>query len=497
MSFRNSLLKRWFSRRMRAIDRFRRHPAEVQAAMLRERLSQGRRTSFGRTYGLDRVHTAEEFAAAVPTFDYEAFKPWIGRMLAGERHVAAPGRVSLYARSSGTTSDRSKYIPVTRASLWWNHTLGMRDVASVYADCHPRTQVFDGKTLTLGGSCTREGGNLVGDLSAVLIHETGLFSGWFRAPRIETAVIPDFWEKADAICRTCAGERITAFAGVPSWNLALMRRMLEYTGKRNLLEVWPRLEFFAHGGVEFTPYRAAFRELIPSDGMHYMETYNASEGFFALADDPARDDMLLMLDYGTFYEFRDGDRIVPLEGVVCGRPYALLITSNNGLWRYEIGDRVELTSTDPYRIRFAGRTKQYINAFGEELIVDNADRALTEACRRTGAAVSEYTVAPRYMSLDERGAHEWVVEFERMPDDAERFAEELDRALRAVNSDYDAKRLTTLDRQRIVAVRRGLFLDWMRQRGKNKVPRLVPDRRVIEQVLALAGETPPHDEATK
>jgi len=469
---------------MRAIDRFRRHPAETQERMFRQLLRRGRRTEFGERYGLRKIRSVEALERIVPTFDYETFKPYIARMMQGVRSVTAPGRVTLYARSSGTTSDRSKYIPVTRESLWWNHTLGMRDVAAVFAANNPATKVFDGKTLTLGGSCGREGANLVGDLSAVLIHETGLFGGWFRTPRTATAIIPDFWQKADAICRECAGERITAFAGVPSWNLALMRRMLEYTGKSHLLEVWPDLTLFAHGGVEFAPYRRSFEALIPSEQMHYMETYNASEGFFALADDPARDDMLLMLDYGTWFEFRDGDRVVPLEGVECGKVYALLVTSNNGLWRYEIGDTVEFTATDPYRIRFAGRTRQYINVFGEELIVDNADRALVGACRRTGAVVSEYTVAPCYMSLRERGAHEWVVEFEREPDSRERFAEELDRGLRAVNSDYDAKRCTTLERQRLTVVEPGRFLRWMRERRKNKVPRLVNDRHVADEILS-------------
>ena len=483
MSLRSILLRAYFSQRERAIDNFRRHPLETQARMLRQLLRRGRRTEFGWRYNLGQVRTPEQFSSMVETFDYDTFKPYIERMLAGESDVTAPGRVTLYARSSGTTSDRSKYIPVTRESLWWNHTMGMRDVATVFAANNPRSKVFDGKTLTLGGSCTYEGRNLVGDLSAVLIHETTFWSGWFRAPKVQTAVIPDFDRKTEAICRECTGENITAFAGVPSWNLALMRRVLEYTGKSNLLEVWPNLCMFAHGGVEFTPYRRSFEELIPSPEMQYMETYNASEGFFALADDPARSDMLLMLDYGTYFEFRQGDRIVPLEGVKCGEVYALLITSNNGLWRYEIGDTVEFTSTDPYRIRFAGRTRQYINAFGEEVIADNADRALERACRETGAVVGEYTVAPCYMSLRERGAHEWIVEFDREPDDRARFAEVLDRELRAINSDYDAKRLTTLDLPRITVVERGRFLDWMRRKGKNKVPRLMNDRRVADSVL--------------
>ena len=483
MSLRNSLIRSYFAPRLRAVDRFRRHPLETQEAMLRGLLREGAPTAFGRRYDLARIRTVEEFGRQVDTFDYDSFKPWIERMRAGERDVAARGRIELFARSSGTTSDRSKYIPVTQASILHNHTLGMRDVAAVFAANHPATHVFEGKTLTLGGSCSAEGGYIAGDLSALLIRAMRCWGGWFRAPKTDLALIPDFGEKVEAICRTCTGDRITAFAGVPSWNLALMRRVLEYTGKHNLLEVWPDLTLFAHGGVEFTPYRHAFAELIPSEQMHYLETYNASEGFFALADDPARDDLLLMLDYGTFYEFRDdAGVVVPLEGVVCGQPYTLLITANNGLWRYAVGDRVTFTSTDPYRIRFAGRTRQYINVFGEELIVDNADRALVEACRLTGARVSEYSVAPRYMSLHRRGAHEWLVEFDREPDDREAFAEALDRALRAVNSDYDAKRQTTLERQHLTELPAGTFLRWMQANGKNKVPRLVNDRRVADQL---------------
>ena len=490
MALRNRILRAYFAPRMRAIDRFRRHPAETQERMLHRLLEQGRQTHFGREFGVASIRSVEDFQRQVPTFDYDAFKPYIERMKAGERDVTARGRVRLFARSSGTTSDRSKYIPVTRASVWWNHTLGMRDVATVFAANHPDTRIFDGQTLTLGGSCCAENGYTVGDLSALLIREMRIWGGWFRAPRTATAILPDFYEKAEAICRECTGRHITSFAGVPSWNLALMRRVLEYTGKRHLLEVWPDLSLFAHGGVEFTPYRRSFEELIPSEQMHYLETYNASEGFFALADDPSRNDMLLMLDYGTFYEFRDGDRIVPLEGVACGRPYAMLVTSNNGLWRYEIGDCVEFTSTDPYRIRFAGRTRQYINVFGEELIVDNADRALVEACRATGARVSEYSVAPCYMSLERRGAHEWFVEFEQEPDDRERFADELDRALRRVNSDYDAKRQTTLELQHVTVLPVGRFLRWMRDHRKNKVPRLVNDRRVAEQLCASEASEP-------
>ena len=482
MSLTSHLFRRYLDYRLRRIDRFRRHPAEVQAAQLRERLAAGEATAFGRAYGLSRIRTVEAFQAAVPRFDYDSFKPYVERMLAGEKNVSAPGRVSLYARSSGTTADRSKYLPITRQSILWNHTLGMRDVIGLYLDAVPQSKLLAGRTLTLGGTCVREGENLVGDLSAILLHETAHWGYSMRAPRVETALEPDFDRKIDRIADECAAQRITAFAGVPSWNLELMHRVLERTGRRTLPEVWPHLELFLHGGVEFRPYRRAYEQLIPSEGMHYLETYNASEGFFAAADDLRREDMLLMLDYGTFYEFRDGERVVPLEGVEAGRTYAMLITSNNGLWRYEIGDTVEFTSVDPYRIRFAGRTRQFINVFGEELIVDNADRALEEACRRTGAVVREYTVAPLYMSLDRQGAHEWIVEFAVEPDSREHFSEELDAALRRVNSDYDAKRRSTIERQHLTTVPRGWFVGWLRRRGKNKVPRLVNDRRIADEI---------------
>jgi len=488
MSFRSVILRAWFSQRERSIDRFRRRPVETQERMFRRLLRRGRLTEFGDRYDLRHIRSVEQFQSQVETFDYETFKPYVERMMEGVRSVAYPGRVSLFARSSGTTSDRSKYIPVTMESLWWNHTLGMRDVATVFSANYPKSRVFEGKTLTLGGSCSREGRNLVGDLSALLIHETTFWSGWFRAPRTEMAIIPDFDEKVERICRECASERVTAFAGVPSWNLALLRRMVEYTGRRNLCEVWPHLELFAHGGVGFEPYRAAFRELIPSAGMHYMETYNASEGFFAIADDASRDDMLLMLDYGTYYEFRDGDEVVPLEGVQAGRRYAMLISSCNGLWRYELGDVVEFTSTDPYRIRVAGRTRQFINAFGEEVVMENAERAVTVAAEATGAVVSEYTAGPRYMTLHGRGAHEWIVEFGRAPESFDAFVQKLDGELMRLNSDYEAKRRSTMAPPEMHVVPAGTFARWMLRRGKNKVPRLANDRRVLEDVLATTAE---------
>ena len=474
--------------RSRSVERFRRGAAETQRNELERLLRECARTEFGRRYGFGEIRTPEAFAQRVERFDYTSFKPYVERMMAGEADVAAPGRVRWFARSSGTTSERSKYLPVTDVSLWRCHTRGLRDVATLYVGQYPSTRVFEGKTLTLGGTCSKSGGIVVGDLSALLVERTSFWSGWFRTPRRETALLADFDEKVERICRECASERVTAFAGVPSWNLALLRRMVEYTGRRNLCEVWPHLELFAHGGVGFEPYRAAFRELIPSAGMHYMETYNASEGFFAIADDASRDDMLLMLDYGTYYEFRDGDEVVPLEGVQAGRRYAMLISSCNGLWRYELGDVVEFTSTDPYRIRVAGRTRQFINAFGEEVVMENAERAVTVAAEATGAVVSEYTAGPRYMTLHGRGAHEWIVEFGRAPESFDAFVQKLDGELMRLNSDYEAKRRSTMAPPEMHVVPAGTFARWMLRRGKNKVPRLANDRRVLEDVLATTAE---------
>ncbi|MEG1623019.1 MAG: GH3 auxin-responsive promoter family protein [Alistipes sp.] len=488
MSIRNSVLQTYFARRGRTIDLFRRHPLEVQREMLKQRLAEGVRTSFGQEFGLQADLTPEAFARALPTFDYDSFKPYIERMFQAEKNVVTLGEVKWFARSSGTTSDRSKYIPVTTASLLHNHTQGMRDVASTYVLNYPQSTVCDGKVLTLGGSYQQERGRFVGDLSAVAIKNTPFWSGWFRAPKMATALIPDFDAKAEAICRECVGQPITAIAGVPSWNLALMRRILAYTGCKNLLEVWPNLELFAHGGVSFRPYLRAFEELIPSPKMHYVETYNASEGFFALADDPMRDDMLLMLDYGTYFEFRQQETIVPLEGVKAGETYVLLVTSNNGLWRYEIGDTITFTSTDPYRIRFSGRTRQYINVFGEELIADNVEQALACACEASGAEIEEYTVAPCYMNLTERGAHEWVVEFRREPDGLAHFTEVLDHELRALNSDYDAKRLSTLDPPRITVMAHNHFLAWLKSVGKTKIPRLMNDRSVADRIIGYTND---------
>jgi hypothetical protein len=486
-----------FAHRLRVIERFRRHPFEVQHEQLRRLVSRGGATGFGRDHGLHGATTFEKFQSRVPVRDYDGFFPYIERARCGERNVLWSGETRWFARSSGTTAAKSKYIPVTRDSLWQSHMRGPRDCIAFNVDRHPTTRVYGGKTLTLGGSrrIEREGEHaLTGDLSAILIENIpGLANHW-RVPRTRTALLPDFERKVEQICRECSGKDVRSLAGVPSWNLVMLRRMLEYTGKSHLLEVWPNLELFVHGGVNFAPYREVYRRLIPSPSMHYQETYNASEGFFGIADDFGQD-MLLMLDYGIFYEFlptshlHDPSKAVPLEGVRKGVNYALIITSSGGLWRYLIGDTVRFTSTDPYRIRISGRTRQYINAFGEEVIVDNAEQAVCAACRATGAEVAEYSAAPVYMEFDSKGAHQWVIEFRRAPDDIDVFASALDRALMEHNSDYEAKRWhdTTLCAPIVTPVPPGTFHRWMEQRGKtggqNKVPRLANDRQYIEDIL--------------
>jgi hypothetical protein len=469
-------------------------------------LGKGACTSFGRDHGLcgpgDHVSSASlaEFQRRVPIRDYEEFFPYIERARLGERSVLWPGETRWFARSSGTTGSKSKYIPVTADSLAQSHMQGPRDCIAFNVERHPDTGVYGGKTLTLGGSrrIEREGEHaMTGDLSAILIENVPAAANPWRTPRKETALLADFEQKVERICRECSREDVRSLAGVPSWNLVMLRRMLEYTGKSNLLEVWPRLELFIHGGVNFAPYRSVYSQLIPSTEMHYLETYNASEGFFGISDDFS-EDMLLMLDYGIFYEFLplaqldDPSAAVPIEGVRTGVNYAMIITSSSGLWRYMIGDTVKFTSTDPYRIRISGRTRQYINAFGEEIIVDNAERAVWVACRKTGAEVAEYTAAPVYMELDSKGAHQWVVEFSHSPEGGvAAFAEALDKALMEVNSDYEAKRWrdTTLLPPVVSAVPLGTFMRWMAARdktgGQNKVPRLANTREFVDEILIM------------
>lgn len=470
------------------IERAARRAVELQYATLDELLRRGRATAFGRDYGLGRVRGVEDFVHQVPRFDYDAMSGYIERMRRGERNVTTEGRVRMFARSSGTSA-RSKYIPVTERSLRHNHLRGVADVVAIYLAAHPASQLFEGHTLTLSGGCHREGGALVGDLSALLVEAAGRLADAVRAPRRRTARIEDFDLKCDTIAREWSARRIVALAGVPSWNMALLRRVLDYTGRRTIREVWPELELFMHGGVSFRPYRDAFEDVV-GERIDYMESYNASEGFVAIAERCDSDEMLLMPDYGCFYEFARCEDVVPLEGVRCGVEYAVLMSAENGLWRYELGDKVRFTSVDPYRIRFVGRTKQYINAFGEELMIGNAEQALLRASLLTGAVVEEYTLSPVFLPSS-RGYHRWVVEFVHEPDDEDRFARELDSTLRELNSDYDAKRSSVMYRAAVVKVPRGTFHRWQTSEHRRKVPRLREDSSVSDAILAAAHDRVP------
>ncbi len=489
-----------FAPRRKAVDRFRRHPAEVQVDQFRLLMRQAAPTAFGRDHGFAAIRSIEQFQRQVPICEYDTIKSYIDRARQGEQSVLWPGRVRWFAKSSGTTGDVSKYIPVTHDGLKMCHMRGPMDVVSLTVTLYPDTRAYDGKTLTLGGSHRLDPlGQYAhsGDLSSILIENTPAFGRRMRVPRVETALIPDFEKKVEQIARETVRQRVTAFAGVPSWNLVMLHKILEMTGKRHLLEIWPDLSIFIHGGMSFGPYRAEYERIIPSPQMKYLETYNASEGFFALQDDPATSDMLLMLDYGTFYEFLpvdsldDPSKAVPLEEVRTGVNYALIVSTCNGLWRYLIGDTVEFTSTAPYKIRITGRTRLYINAFGEEVIIDNAERAIQAAAATTGAVVQDYTAGPVYMQENGKGSHEWLIEFSQPPADLARFAEVLDGALQQVNSDYAAKRFrdTTLYAPVVRALPPGTFYRWMESRGKlggqNKVPRLSNDRKYLDALLEM------------
>lgn len=471
--------------------------------VLRRLTSKAERTEWGREHGFESLRTYEDFAASSPVNTYEDLKLAIDRMRQGERDVLWPGQVRWYAKSSGTTNDKSKFIPVSQDGLRDTHYAGGRDAVAWYLGNNPHSRIFDGKALILGGSHASNynlKNSLVGDLSAILIENINPLVNLVRVPKKETALLSDFELKRDRIAHEAIKENVTNLSGVPSWMLSVMNRVLEITGKDNLSEVWPNLEMFFHGGVAFTPYREQYRKLIPSANMHYMETYNASEGFFGIQDDPSDLSMSLMLDYGVFYEFIPMDElespnphVVPLWGVETGRNYAMLISTSSGLWRYMIGDTVRFTGKDPYKFVITGRTKFFINAFGEELIVDNAEVGLAEACRQTGAQVLEYTAAPVFMDGEGKCRHQWLVEFAKEPADIALFARILDETLQHVNSDYEAKRYKdiTLQPLELVAARKGLFHDWLASKGKlggqHKVPRLSNNRVHIEEMLAFNG----------
>ena len=497
----NSIIKWVNFKRIYEIELFKKHPQEVQSQVLLELLEKASNTEFGLKYNFKNIRTEQEFREHVPIQGYEEIKPTVERMMQGEKNLLWPGETKWFAKSSGTTHDKSKFIPVSKDSLEGVHFRGGRDVLALYLQNYPDSDVLSGKSLTLGGSHRVNNYNnnsYYGDLSAIIIENIPFWTEFYRTPSTEISLLEEFEEKIEKIIEHSLNENVTSFAGVPSWYLVLLKRVLEVTGKSNILEVWPNLEVFTHGGVRFDPYREQYEKLIPSAKMHYMETYNASEGFFGIQDEPDKKDMLLMLDYGIYYEFipmeelhYDFPAAVSLSDVELGKNYAMVISTNGGLWRYLIGDTVKFTSRAPFKFVITGRTKHFINAFGEEVIIDNAEKAFEIACERTGAIISEYTGGPIYMQDKQKGAHEWVIEFEVLPNDMDHFISLLDGALKTINSDYEAKRhkSLSLEMPHVVVAKKGLFYEWMKRRGKmggqNKIPRLANDRQYLDELIEL------------
>ncbi len=496
-----SIAGKFFLPRQKELERHQKDGEALQNEVLQYLLARAKNTEYGRKHIFDIIKNYEGFVANVPVNTYEELKGDIDRMRHGERDVLWPGSVKWYAKSSGTTNDKSKFIPVSHEGLQNLHYAGGKDAVALYLRNNPRSRMFDGRGLILGGSHSPNynvSNSLVGDLSAILIENINPLVNFVRVPKKSTALLSDFEVKRERIAHEVIGKNITNLSGVPSWMLSVLTRVMELSGKTHLEEVWPNIEVFFHGGVAFTPYRKQYEQLITSSNMHYMETYNASEGFFGLQSEPDDPAMMLMLDYGVFYEFipmdefeNENPTVVPLWGVETGKNYAMVISTSCGLWRYVIGDTIQFTSKNPYKFIITGRTKYFINAFGEELIMDNAEKGLAYACRETGAEVLEYTAAPVFMDEQAKCRHQWLIEFAKAPDDMEKFATLLDRKLQEINSDYEAKRYKdiTLQHLEISVARKDLFNDWLKQKGKlggqHKVPRLSNSRKNIDELLAL------------
>lgn len=496
-----SIAGKFFLPRQKELERHQKDGEALQNEVLQYLLARAKNTEYGRKHIFDIIKSYEGFVANVPVNTYEELKGDIDRMRHGERDVLWPGSVKWYAKSSGTTNDKSKFIPVSHEGLQNLHYAGGKDAVALYLRNNPRSRMFDGRGLILGGSHSPNynvSNSLVGDLSAILIENINPLVNFVRVPKKSTALLSDFEVKRERIAHEVIGKNITNLSGVPSWMLSVLTRVMELSGKTHLEEVWPNIEVFFHGGVAFTPYRKQYEQLITSSNMHYMETYNASEGFFGLQSEPDDPAMMLMLDYGVFYEFipmdefeNENPTVVPLWGVETGKNYAMVISTSCGLWRYVIGDTIQFTSKNPYKFIITGRTKYFINAFGEELIMDNAEKGLAYACRETGAEVLEYTAAPVFMDEQAKCRHQWLIEFAKAPDDMEKFATLLDRKLQEINSDYEAKRYKdiTLQHLEISVARKELFNDWLKQKGKlggqHKVPRLSNSRKNIDELLAL------------
>ncbi|MEN0003116.1 MAG: GH3 auxin-responsive promoter family protein [Bacteroidota bacterium] len=483
---------------------FSEHPQEAQRRELERLISQTKHTEWGKKYDLDSIQNGAQLAQRIPIQDYESVKPFIHRMMLGEKDVLWPGQIKNFAKSSGTTSDRSKYIPVPDENHKRNHVRGGWHLLSLMYHNMEKPTVFEGKTLVIGGSAEPYAdfpASRVGDVSAIILSKMPGVAKAKHCPSMDIALLPDFEEKLEKIAQLAIKEDIRMIAGTPTWLVILLRRVIEITGASNALEVWKNLQIYVHGAVSFTPYRERFQQLIPSPTFAYQETYNASEGYFAVQSEFGVQDMLLFLDNGNFYEFipmeewdKEFPKTLQLHEVEVGKNYALVVSTNSGLWRYKIGDTITFTSTSPYRLKITGRTKQFINAFGEEVMVANTDKALQQTCEETNAVVKEYTAAPIYFEVGKKGGHEWLIEFERAPQNVDHFAKALDHHLQAVNSDYAAKRFNDLALAplKLRAVPQGTFYKWMKTRGKlggqHKVPRLSNQRTFVDGILNILKE---------
>lgn len=496
-----SLAKLYFASRQQAVERYNTQAEELQMKVMQHLVQRAAQTEWGSIHHFDQIRSYEDFSKSMAVNSYEELKGYIDRMRHGEKDILWPGQVRWYAKSSGTTNDKSKFIPVSKEGLQNIHYLGGKDVVALYLQQNPKSRIFDGNALILGGSHAPNynvSNSLVGDLSAVLIENINPLVNMVRVPKKATALLSDFEIKRDRIAHETLNKNVTNLSGVPSWMLSVLNRVMELSGKQYLDEVWPNLEVFFHGGVAFTPYREQYKKLIRKPDMHYMETYNASEGFFGIQSDPSDPAMELMIDYGIFYEFipmdeleKENPTVVPLSGIEVGKNYAMVISTSCGLWRYLIGDTVKFTQKNPYKFIISGRTKHYINAFGEELIVDNAEKGLAKACSETGAQIQEYTAAPIFMDANAKCKHQWLIEFSKKPDSLEKFAHILDKTLQEINSDYEAKRYKdiTLQHLELIEARPDLFNDWLKMKGKlggqHKVPRLSNSRTYIEELLKI------------
>jgi len=483
---------------MHQIELFMKYPHEVQREGLSKLLKSASDTQWGRMYNYKEIENAKQFAERVPLQDYDSLKPYIDRMRKGEHQILWNTEIKWFAKSSGTTNDKSKFIPISTESLEECHFKGGKDMLSIFCSNFPETQLFRGKSLTLAGSLrTVQGLETAydGDLSAVIVQNLPFLAELARTPNSEITLMDNWEEKIEKLAEATIIENVTSLAGVPSWMLILLRHILEKTGKKYINEVWPNLEVYFHGGINFNPYINSFKSIIHKD-IFYLETYNASEGFFGIQDQLNSKDFLLMLDYGIYYEFIPflpnntlGNKTILLHEVKLNVDYAMVISTNGGLWRYQIGDTIQFTCLNPFRFKIVGRTKHYINAFGEELMIDNAEQALLVACEKTEATIIEYTAAPVYFEDNESGSHQWLIEFDKRPTDIEFFAELLDNSLKNLNSDYEAKRYSDmiLKPPVIVEAINGTFFNWLKSKnklgGQFKVPRLSNERIIIDEIL--------------